>query len=245
MTKENLEKACSKILEKNKDILNIILGGSRARGDNRKDSDYDLMFITKKGSSYDLSKKYERLVASKIGVDNSNVGILLLPTKKFELKRSLGNSFVYNTLKYGKILASRKEIDRKLPENLVKGAKERLNLAKRDIDYAKFNLYDLSKNVDDINIGEIGYAAMHLCWTVCMLHNFCPKSKYTVLNESRKYFTEKEFETIKQAYKFYSHPNFDRKIKGYEFLNILRPLTRIIDKNDKILMRINKSKIQT
>ena len=84
-----------------------------------------------------------------------------------------------------------------------------------------------------LELEKCGYCAMHLCWIVCMLNNFCPISKYTALKESRKYFTKREFEIIKKSYKFYLDSDFylriNRKtlVKHYTGLNnIIKRLER-------------------
>ena len=67
----DLSTACQDILQKNKDVLVIILIGSRARGDFREHSDYDLMFITKRGKKFEIERNYENLICEKTNIENS------------------------------------------------------------------------------------------------------------------------------------------------------------------------------
>ena len=232
-----LEQVCSNILNKNQDVLSIILTGSRARGDNRNDSDYDIVFVTKKGNSYNLSKNYEKQIAEKADVNNGLMNVYLYPLWKFKKFYHKGNSFIYTTLRDGKILASRektkkciKSLNLNFPNRLFYGAYDRLKFAKENLDFIRRYVKKFKWAIDDLGLERLGYCSMHLCWIACMLDNFCPKSKYTALKESRKYFTEKEFETIKNAYRFYAHQNTDRKISRKNFLKMHNSLNKIYER---------------
>jgi len=232
-----LEQVCSNILNKNQDVLSIILTGSRARGDNRNDSDYDIVFVTKKGNSYNLSENYEKQITEKVDVNKGLVNVYLYPLWKFKKFYDKGNSFIHTTLRDGKILASRektekyiKNLNLNFPNRLFYGAYDRLKITKENLDFIINFLTYLQWDIDDLSLERLGYCSMHLCWIACMLDNFCPKSKYTALEESRKYFTEKEFEAIKNAYRFYAYPNTNRKISRKNFLKMHNSLNKIYER---------------
>lgn len=73
---------------------------------------------------------------------------------------------------------------------------------------------------------------MHICWAACMLNDFCPVSKYTVLKESKKYFNADEFKTIKKAYGFYVCKG-NMKIGRKDFVRLLNSLKKIIERIEK------------
>jgi len=225
-----LKSACQNILEKNKDVLTIILTGSRARGDFKEESDYDLMFITRKGKKYSLENKYRSAILKKANIDAS---VHLWPFSSYKKEYEKGNSFIYCALRDGKILSSRHNLNEVLPD-CKKAGVERINLAKRNLEYlnfkSKFNrkLRFKENRIWGFELEELGYTSMHLCWGICMLNRFCPISKYTALNESKKFFSEKEFKAIKKSYRFYSHPDFLKKINKKTFTNLHKSLNLIV-----------------
>ncbi len=231
-----LSKACQDISKNNKDILSVILMGSRARGDFNENSDYDLMFITKRGKKYELERNYENLIYKKTKIKNS-IDIHLWPINRFKEEYKKGNSFIYCALRDGKKLYFKLSLDLDLPSCKIAG-KERINLAKENLNFLRFHLkfmekkHRINKRFFGLELEELGYCAMHLCWAVCMLNNFCPISKYTVLNESKKYFTKKEFEIIKRTYQFYSNPDFYRKTNRKSFFKFFRALGKMIKRID-------------
>lgn len=235
-----LQDVCGDILNKNRSILSIILIGSRARGDFKENSDYDLMFIVKRDvktmKKYETESEYNELISKKANIDNSLISAHLWSADFFKKEYKKGNSFVYCALRDGKAFATRKNsrnlLNLKLPNCKLAGM-ERIKWAKRNIGYAKFSLNfwkkrEPNKKFSGSELENLGYCAMHLCWGICMINNFCPLSKYTALNESRRYFHKKEFETIKKAYRFYSHQDIYRRINKRTFIEIYGDLNKII-----------------
>ena len=78
---------------------------------------------------------------------------------------------------------------------------------------------------------------MHLCWAVCMLNNFCPLSKYTILDECKIYFIPHDFNIIKEAYKLYANKNH-KKIKTEIFEKLFNVLKKTIERvEDKYIKK--------
>ncbi len=206
----NLATACDLLGTKDKKILAIILSGSRARGDYRKDSDYDLtMVINAISKSWkkecSIKRRYENFISTRTKIPSYLLQVAIWPKERYNLELQKGHSFLYCALRDGKILFSRKSIVLKQPKSCQKAGYERIRMAKLQLDLAK----DFSKAPlfnSTIYKEHLGYCAMHLCWAVCMIHNFCPRSKYTVLKECQPYFTSKQFTTIQKAYLFYVNP---------------------------------------
>jgi len=206
--------------------------GSRARGDFKENSDYDIMIVTRRGKNYQLELKYKKVISEKSNIDYFLLSVHLWPSKKFKEQYKKGTSFVYCALRDKKILSTKQNLFKlKLPNCQIAG-KERLNWAEKMLKrlkrYLKFSYGKNEKIISGFEIEELGYCAMHLCWAICMLHNFCPLSKYTILRESKKYFIKKEFKTIKRTYKFYSNQEIMRKINKKTFNNFYRGLSLII-----------------
>nr|MBA4405239.1 hypothetical protein [Nanoarchaeum sp.] len=229
-----LKKICQNILEDNKDVLVIMLIGSRVRGDFTENSDWDFVFITKRGKSYDLSRKYEEEISKKVDISDYLVQVHLWPLKLFKQKHKEGNSFIYCSLRDSKILASKTKQSFTLPKINKKAAVNRFNLAKgfmSDIKlFAKKKKFYISSFCS-----MLGYSAMHLLWTVCMLNNFCPISKHTVLKQSKKYFGEEEFKTLKKAYSFYADENLflHKNVRKKVFLKLFNGLNKIIKRIER------------
>lgn len=235
-----LQKVCQDVLDKDGSILSIILIGSRARGDFKEDSDYDLMFVTKRirKKEREIESGYNESISKKTKMDDCLISVHVWSIGSFREKYNEGHSFIYCALRDGKILAIKKNskniLNLKLPD-CKKAGKERIEWAKRNIDSIKFSLNfwrkrNPNKKFSGLELEELGYCAMHLVWGVCMLNGFCPLSKYTVLKESRKYFSKKESEAIKKVYKFYSHPNLERRINQKMFAEIYQSLNKLAEK---------------
>lgn len=240
-----LQNVCQNILKENRDILSIILIGSRARGDFKENSDYDLIFIVKKNKEkeYEIESKYNELISKKTKIEDCLISVHIWSVNSFKKEYNNGHSFIYCALRDGKILAFRKNskniLNLELP-NCKKSGIERIELAKRNINYVKFSLdfwkkRNPNRKFSGLDLEDLGYCAMHLTWGICMLNGFCPISKYTVLKESRKYFSKKEFEVIKKAYRFYSHPKIERRISKKEFMEIYQSLNKLIKKIKEVV----------
>lgn len=236
-----LDVACKETLKQNKDLLFIILNGSRARGDCREDSDWDLMLVTKRGKSYELDEKYKEAISEKTGIDSYLLQTHLWPIRKFKEGYGIGNSFIYCALKDGKILASRTKLELKVPKITKNAALDRLKIAKRLLSHTRYT--GMLSHPSDLDYESIGFASMHICWAICMLENFCPVSKHTVLEESRRLFQKDEFFAIRKAYKYYAEnrfyePRFEGKGNAAgrkEILYLISSLGNIIKRilNDK------------
>ena len=229
-----LKKTCERIINENKDIITIVLAGSRARGDYMNESDFDLMFITKGGSDMTIAFKYQEKIARKTKIPSYLIQVKLWTNKFFNERYSKGDSFVYCAIRDGKILASRnKKFENKLPD-CRKAAKERLSIAKKNLGFIKYTLEENSeRRISGSRAEFLGFCAMHISWAVCMMRNFCPLSKHTVLKEIKKYFNENEFQKIKRAYKFYSHPKFERQ-------NNIKSVEKLYYNLNKILNKVEK-----
>lgn len=234
----DLSSACQEILQENRDILMIILIGSRARGDFKKYSDYDLVFITKKGKTFEIERNYENLICEKTKIEDS-ISVHLWNINRFREEHKFGNSFVYCTLRDGKRLASRFKLDLNLPR-CKKSVKNRLDIAKENLQLIKSPLeFRRKKKINErrfwgLELEKCGYCAMHLCWAVCMMNGFCPVSKYTALKESKKYFTKREFDIIKKSYKFYLNSDFYRRINRMTLVKYYVGLNKIIKRLEKV-----------
>ena len=233
----DLLKSCKSIIDEDWDILAIILCGSRARGDFKEGSDYDLMFITqlpekKLNNKYEIEQQYITQISKKTRIDEHLLQISLWPIDYFEEEHRKGNSFIYCALRDGKPLFLRDNINLKQPNNCKKAAIDRLNLAKRNIESINISLDYFKKfMLSSLELEYLGYCSMHLCWAVCMFNNFCPISKYTVLRECRKYFTTNEFEIIGKTYQLYANQD-QRKIRRKTFTKLFNTLKDIMKKMD-------------
>lgn len=229
-----LKKVCQNILKNNKDVLVIMVIGSRARGDFSKDSDWDFVFVTKKGKSYDLSRKYEEGISKKGGIGSYLIQVHLWPLKLFKQKHKKGDSFIYCSLRDGKVLASRTKQCFTSPKISKKAAINRLNLAKEFMSGTK-SFVKKGKLYASSFCSMLGYSAMHLLWAACMLNKFCPVSKHTVLKQSRKYFGNEEFKILKKAYSFYADENLflHKNVRKKTFLKLFNGLNNIIKRIER------------
>ncbi|MAG19918.1 hypothetical protein CL618_00610 [archaeon] len=235
----SLLKTCQNFAKQDNNILNIILYGSRARGDFKKTSDYDIIFIIKSpikspNKEYKIKQHYENQIARKLKIDEHLIQTSIWPLKMFKEEHKKGNSFVYCTLRDGKILYSKQKLNLKQPKNSQKAAVDRLNFAKRNITNIEFSLKHLKKHkISNFDIEHLGYSSMHLCWTVCMFNNFYPISKYTILKECKKYFTTKQFKNIKKTYNLYATQNSYKNIKKKTFIKLFKSLKKTIKITEK------------
>ncbi len=116
MTKQKLQKNLKQII---KDIEpykpeKIILYGSCARGDFRKDSDIDLFIIKKtKENAFDRIRKVSNLIykSEYFGNDKKfpgSIDIIVYTPKELKYRYDLGDFFIKDILKEGKIIYERK-----------------------------------------------------------------------------------------------------------------------------------------
>lgn len=84
----------------------IWLFGSRARGDHRPDSDFDLLLVTKSSdgeASYDYDRAYAPLLGSGIGVD-----VVPCPKDEFEAERASSTGLCQRVAREGRLLYERR-----------------------------------------------------------------------------------------------------------------------------------------
>tara|TARA_Y100000310_G_scaffold203351_1_gene203570 strand:+ start:3743 stop:4519 length:777 start_codon:yes stop_codon:yes gene_type:complete len=234
----NLSNICQNLAKRDKNVLSVILSGSRARGDYRENSDYDLTFVTKSPiKNYDeeltIEHNYKNKISEKTKIDRDLIQVSVWSFNGFKKEYKRGNSFVYCALRDGKILFSRSKINFKKPTNFRQYALDRLDLAKRNIEDIKFSLkYYKEPTPRSRELEDLGYISMHLCWAVCMFNNHCPISKYTVLKECRKYFSENELVHIKKAYQLYAKKG-SKKLHRKTFLVLFNNLKKTMKRVEK------------
>ncbi len=240
---------CKQLIKKEKNIFAIIFFGSRARGDFKKNSDYDLMFITKSiikslTKEHKIKQEYKNHIAKKTSIDKNALQISLWPLKSFTIEYLKGNSFIHCALRDGQIIISkdnRTKFDALLKKTVnCKGAiTDRIDISKKGIEVIETISKKFKQRIpNSLDYEELGFSAMHLCWAVCMLNNFYPTSKYTILNECEDYFTKKEFKSIKEAYNLYSTRNQNCKnLKKKKFLELLSDLKKILKKTERNFLK--------
>jgi len=234
----NLSNICQKLAKRDKNVLSVILSGSRARGDYRKNSDYDLTFITKSpikdyNEELEIEENYKNKISEKTKIDRELIQVSVWSFNGFKKEYKRGNSFVYCALRDGKILFSRSKINFKKPVNFQEYALDRLDLAKRNIEDIKFSLKCFKEPTPrSRELEDLGYISMHLCWAVCMINNHCPISKHTVLKECAKYFTVNELRYLKKAYQLYAKKG-SKKLHKKTFLSLFNNLKKIIKRVEK------------
>jgi predicted nucleotidyltransferase len=202
-----LQAGSRQVLKNNKDVLALVLSGSRARGDYKKDSDYDISIITKCGSSFVLHSKYSRELANFTKIDSLLLSVHIWPISRFKTQYAKGDSFVYTMIRDGIVLAKRNRsvIEISLPSSCEKAGAERIEIAKKIAE--RINLY--FGNFSDKGRApgflkeELGFSCMHFCWGICLTNNFCPKSKYTLLKECSVLFNKSEMVFLKKVYGSY------------------------------------------
>lgn len=227
----DLSRACQLLAKEEKDLLAVFLCGSRARGDHREDSDYDIMIVTDSDDvdTYDFMRRCEKHLATA-----SLPQVSVWSKKDLERERKKGNSFIYCALRDGKELFSRGGLNTALPKTLRRAAKDRLGLVRRNIEGVEFSFGIYENHGEEFEPGfmeqeHLGFASMHLCWAVCMLNNFCPVSKHTVLKECRKYFTKEEIRSIKRAYRLYAKRSGEGMRKK-TFMDLFKAMKSIIER---------------
>lgn len=106
---KELEEGLIKVIEKtvfdefkNNGILSIVLFGSRARKENRLESDFDIMLIIKRGKKENKIRYYQGF----------KVGVFILSEEEFIQKLNENDPLISNIVIEGKILRGRKEYER-------------------------------------------------------------------------------------------------------------------------------------
>ena len=132
----NLSNICQNLAKRDKEVLSVILVGSRARGDYKENSDYDIMFVVKfpfknYNKEIQTEENYKNEISEKPKIDGELIQISIWPLNDFKKEYKKGNSFAFSALRDGKILFSRSKIDFKKPTNFRQYALERLDLAKK------------------------------------------------------------------------------------------------------------------
>ena len=88
----------------------IYLFGSRARGDARADSDFDLLVVMRSDqgdAAYDFDRAYEPLLGLGVGCD-----VIPCPKDEFERERELPTSLCHKVYHTGRMLYERRRTDR-------------------------------------------------------------------------------------------------------------------------------------
>lgn len=81
---------------KNYEIEKIILFGSRARGDNKEDSDYDVLVIVKENINWETREDISSVIRKKLAEDNIDIEILIRASSYVEeAKNEIGNVINY------------------------------------------------------------------------------------------------------------------------------------------------------
>lgn len=214
----------------------VFLCGSRARGDHREDSDYDIMMVLESDDfdTYTFGILCRECLEKQASIPPELLQISTESRKYYETERKKGNSFIYCALRDGKVLFSRGELNTTLPKKCVRGGKDRIGQVHSHIRHIELSLNFFEKNnrrfkPRALELENLGYASMHLCWAVCMLNNFCPVSKHTVLRECRKYFTKEEIRSIKRAYRLYAKRSGEGMRKK-TFMDLFKAMKSIIER---------------
>jgi len=106
---ENLKKIKETILEiakeMNVEIDRIVLFGSRARGDYREDSDYDLLIVTKEKLDKEREREFESRVGRKLvfGLEKP-IDIIITNTLDLEKLKQSKAFIYYYSLKQGMVI---------------------------------------------------------------------------------------------------------------------------------------------
>jgi len=87
--KESLEK-------KGIRVEKIILFGSRARGDHKKESDYDFIIVSRDFEGIPIFKRIEMVLDVR-----ENIDVICLTPEEFEREKNFIGSVVYNAVKEG------------------------------------------------------------------------------------------------------------------------------------------------
>lgn len=82
-------------------IREIYLFGSRARGDDRPDSDYDLLIVTEK-KDLDLKSKIYDVVTDVSLRSRRDLSLKFFPVPEFERLRAIPSRFIHHVITEGK-----------------------------------------------------------------------------------------------------------------------------------------------
>jgi len=186
---------------------------------------------------YLISIKDSLRLRESVKINEDKLQISLWPFNDFKKEYKKGNSFVHCALRDGKFLFSKCKINFNQPTSFYRYALDRITITKRNIDNIEFTLKNFKNSIlGSIEREDLGYCSMHLCWAVCMFNNHLPISKYTVLKECKRYFTKKEFKSIKRTYQLYAKNNHKR-IKNEIFSSLFNDLKRILKRIEKEYVR--------
>lgn len=100
MVDKTLEEIIKRILNKIK-AQKIILFGSRSRGDNTEESDYDLLIIC--NNDVDIKKISKEIYSQFIGI-TKGVDVIIRPQNYVDENKACANSFINSIIKEGKII---------------------------------------------------------------------------------------------------------------------------------------------
>ncbi len=107
-----MEKELKK-LEKNNNIIAVIIFGSYARGDFKRTSDLDVLIITNKNENFE---KIEKELSEKFKMP---VNIYSLTKEEFKENVKIGNNIFLHIFKYGKVIFDKENIFNKMKNLFV------------------------------------------------------------------------------------------------------------------------------
>lgn len=95
-----IDKFLKKISKLRNEIQTIYLFGSRARGEERPDSDYDFLIVVKKLHK-EFRKEIYNAIVDVLLEDNKLISLKIVKTEDFSRFSRLGLPFIKNVLKEG------------------------------------------------------------------------------------------------------------------------------------------------
>ncbi|MFN3568567.1 MAG: nucleotidyltransferase domain-containing protein [Caldimicrobium sp.] len=102
MKEEIIKEVIQKIFEENKiKISKILLFGSRARGDFKKGSDWDILIITENKLQREKRKELSHLVRKKLAEEFIPCDVLIKSNKEVEERKDVIGSVIRSALKEG------------------------------------------------------------------------------------------------------------------------------------------------
>ncbi len=105
MIEETIKKRIKEIFEKGKvEISRIILFGSRARGDWRKDSDWDILIVVNKELTRDEKIEFSHLIRKKLAEELIPCDVLIKSEKEVEERKKVIGSIIRTAIKEGIVL---------------------------------------------------------------------------------------------------------------------------------------------